>query len=107
MNSAMTVPRSLLVGGPLDGETISPGQQANFVWVQLSARGAPRCYSEHQTGRHLYRLFHKVRPYKYLYAGHTHAICPKCGGFTAVSDTRDLPLGAKCVLCGEAVSTES
>lgn len=100
------IPRSLLVGGPLDGESVSAGQSANFVWVQLSGKGSARCYSGYQRGRHLYRLIHKVRPYKYLYAGHTHAECPSCGGFSEVSDAKNLPLGASCALCGEPLAAQ-
>lgn len=99
-------PRSLLVGGPLDGESVSASQTANFVWVQLSARGAARCYSEPQDGRHLYRLIHQVRPFKYLYAGHTHARCGACGGFSEVKDAKNLPLGASCQLCGEPLAPD-
>lgn len=95
----MTPPRSLLVGGPLDGETVSPSQQANFVWVELSSKGAPRCYAEWTQGRVLYRLVHRVRPYKYLYAGHTHAHCGACGGYCEAQQTH----GGKraCDFCGE------
>ena len=94
----MSVPRSLLVGGPLDGETVSASQSANYVWVQLTGRGQARCYSTPQAGRHLYRLIHRVRPYKYLYAGHTHALC-ECGGIAGINAAKP-----KCPLCGEPLT---
>lgn len=93
-------PRSLLVGGPLDGETISASQSANFVWVQLSTKGQARCYSVPQRGRHLYRLVHRVRPYKYLYAGHTHAAC-ECGALSEMEGTET------CLLCGEPLPNQN
>lgn len=95
----MTTPRSLLVGGPHDGETISSSQQAGFLWVQMSGKGA-RCFSAPGEGRSLYRLVHRLRPYKYLYAGHTHAYCQGCGGFSEVSNGRR-PTKVYCDFCGE------
>jgi len=102
VSRTVTIPRSVLVGGPLDGETISAGQDATFLWVQLSGKGAPRCYAKQARGRHLYRLVHKVRPYKYLYAGHTHVVCPSCGGYAESPDP--VPEDSTCGLCGGSLN---
>lgn len=95
----MSDPRSLLVGGPLDGETIAASQQAAFVWVQ-PGNPHPRCYSSPAEGRSLYRLVHRIRPFKYLFAGHTHGYCQECGSFYSPVRRTGRERTALCDYCG-------
>ena len=100
--ATMSSPRSTLIGGPWDGGTLTPTQDAPFVWVGMVGTGA-RCYALPAEGRHLYRLVKHDRPYEYLYAGHTHGHCTDCGGYTEITSPKR-PLGAPCDFCGEPLS---
>lgn len=89
--SATERPRVELVGGPLDGRRIPMRARGAFMWIDV--RKGNLAYARRGKHRVLYR---RVTTGKYLYAGHTHALCGGCGGWHERMDGHV----SSCSLCG-------
>lgn len=83
-----------LVGGPLDGRKISPRSRGAFLWIDV--RKGNIAYARPGKHRVLYR---KTTTSRYLFAGHTHALCGGCG---CVHERVDGHV-TSCSLCGAAL----
>lgn len=85
----------ILVGGPYDGATLPPASRPVFVWVGGSAK-KPKGYSKPAGSRQLYRSQRReAKTEVFLFAGHTHSLCPSCGGYNERAAT--------CRICGAAI----
>lgn len=94
----MGLPRAELVGGPLDGQRLSPSSsRPPFIWVAQAGRGV-RVHGEPTAKRHLYRSIGRAKFGEvFIYAANTHRLC-ECGGYNEVGEGEKTP---HCELCGE------
>lgn len=88
----MADPRPVLLGGPLDGASISAAQRPAFVFcieaATINNERRATVFAKPGPGRELYR---EVERGKFTYAGHTHRQCGDCGAFLKAS-RKDCPL---------------
>lgn len=95
----MAAPRGELIGGPLDGMRMGPGNRPNFIWVALAGRGV-RVHEAPTGRRHLYRSVGRTNGTEaFVFAGHTHRLC-ECGGYNEIGEGERNP---RCELCGAAL----
>jgi hypothetical protein len=89
----------LLVGGPLDGASLSPASRGMFIYcAELAPRNGiarAKAFSRPGRARWLYKSDGIANKREvFLYAGHQFRRCEGCGSFLRHKPTRD------CALCG-------
>lgn len=103
-----------LVGGLIDGRTITLSRRNSFLWVDVRSKKERGRDAAHGTSPKPHRILYRHSRWRegplgseklrvregYVYAGDTYAVCDGCGGYVKRVDQKN----QKCSLCGGSLA---